>query len=33
MLKKKIFCFDAKKDSFCEKLGSQVKYCAIKVLM
>ena len=32
MLKKKFFCFDKKKNSFCEKFGSQIKFCAIKVL-
>ena len=28
MLKKKFFRFDKKKPSFCEKLGSQLKFCA-----
>ena len=32
MLKNEFFCFDKKNTSFCEKLGSQNKFCAIQVL-
>ena len=28
MLKKKFFCFDEEKNSFCEKLGSRIKFSA-----
>ena len=31
MLKKDFFCFD-KKNSFGEKLGSWIKFCAIQVI-
>ena len=32
VLKKKFFCFDKEKPSFCKKFGSQIKFFAIKVL-